>query len=133
MNATAIARALPVTTDLLTGGEWEPSGLSELYHLSADVKVHPDRYRSALSGRSVVMIFEKPSMRTRVTFEVGIRNLGGNAIFLDHAQSRLGEREDIMDVARNLECWVQGIVARVFQQRVLEEMAEHASIPVINA
>lgn len=79
------------------------------------------------------MIFEKPSLRTRVTFEVGIRNLGGNPIFLDHAQSRLGEREDIMDVARNLECWVQGIVARVFQQRVLEEMAEHASIPVINA
>jgi ornithine carbamoyltransferase len=128
-----MVQTLPVTRDLLTGGEWYPSALRELYHLAADVKVHPERYRSALVGRSVVMIFEKPSLRTRVTFEVGIRNLGGNPIFLDHAQSRLGEREDIMDVARNLECWVQGIVARVFQQRVLEEMAEHASIPVINA
>jgi ornithine carbamoyltransferase len=130
---SAMVQTLPVTRDLLTGGEWYPSALRELYHLAADVKVHPERYRSALVGRSVVMIFEKPSLRTRVTFEVGIRNLGGNPIFLDHAQSRLGEREDIMDVARNLECWVQGIVARVFQQRVLEEMAEHASIPVINA
>lgn len=130
---SAMVQTLPVTRDLLTGGEWHPSALRELYHLAADVKVHPERYRSALATRSVVMIFEKPSLRTRVTFEVGIRNLGGNPIFLDHAQSRLGEREDIMDVARNLECWVQGIVARVFQQRVLEEMAEHASIPVINA
>jgi ornithine carbamoyltransferase len=133
MSATATVQTFLDTRDLLTGGEWNTSGLRELYHLAADVKAHQERYRSALAGRSVVMIFEKPSLRTRVTFEVGIHNLGGNPIFLDHAQSRLGEREDIMDVARNLERWVHGIVARVFEQRVIEELAEHASIPVINA
>jgi ornithine carbamoyltransferase len=133
MSATAMIQTLPVTRNLLTGGEWYPSRLRELYHLAADVKVHPERYRSALGGRSVVMIFEKPSLRTRVTFEVGIRNLGGNPIFLDQTRSRLGEREDIRDVARNLECWVQGIVARTFSHHALEELAEHASIPVINA
>ena len=133
MSATAMVQTLPVTRDLLTGGEWCPSALRELYHLAADVKVHPERYRSALAARSVVMIFEKPSLRTRVTFEVGIRNLGGNPIFLDQTRSRLGEREEIKDVARNLECWVQGIVARTFHHHALEELAEHAAIPVINA
>ena len=130
---SAMVQTLPLTRDLLTGGEWYSSELRELYHLAADVKTHPERYRSALAARSVVMIFEKPSLRTRVTFEVGIRNLGGNAIFLDQTRSRLGEREDIRDVARNLECWVQGIVARTFHHRAIEELAQHAAIPVINA
>ena len=79
------------------------------------------------------MIFEKPSLRTRVTFEVGIQSMGGSVVFLDQTQARLGERESIADVARNLERWVQGIVARVYEQRVLEEMAANANIPVINA
>ena len=119
--------------DLLTGTEWTPARLRELYHLAADVKVHPERYRAALAGRSVAMIFEKPSLRTRVTFEVGVRNLGGTPVFLDHSQSRLGEREEIQDVAKSLQCWVQGIVARTFNQAILEKLAEHADIPVINA
>jgi ornithine carbamoyltransferase len=79
------------------------------------------------------MIFEKPSLRTRVTFEVGITSMGGSVVFLDQTQARLGERESIADVARNLERWVQGIVARVYEQRVLEQMAANAKIPVINA
>jgi ornithine carbamoyltransferase len=79
------------------------------------------------------MIFEKPSLRTRVTFETGIANLGGSSIFLDHTASRLSEREPIRDIARNLERWVQGIVARVFAQESLEELARNANIPVINA
>ena len=79
------------------------------------------------------MIFEKPSLRTRVTFEVGIQSMGGSVVFLDQTQARLGERESIADVARNLERWVQGIVARVYEQRVLEEMAANANIPMINA
>jgi ornithine carbamoyltransferase len=119
--------------DLLTGAEWSPSAIRRLYHLASDVKAVPERYRAALGGRSVAMIFEKPSLRTRVTFEVGIHNLGGIAIFLDQGQSRLGEREPIKDVARNLECWVQAIVARTFDHAALEELAEHAGIPVINA
>jgi ornithine carbamoyltransferase len=119
--------------DLLTGAEWTPAAVRELYHLAADVKAHPERYRAALAGRSVALIFEKPSLRTRVTFEVGVRNLGGNPVFMDHSQARLGEREDIRDVARSLQCWVQGIVARTFDQTVLERLAEHAGVPVINA
>jgi ornithine carbamoyltransferase len=79
------------------------------------------------------MIFEKPSLRTRVTFEVGIASLGGAAVFLDHANAHLGERESIADVARSLSRWVQGIVARVFSQEALETLAAHASVPVINA
>ena len=79
------------------------------------------------------MIFEKPSLRTRVTFEVAIQSLGGSAIFLDHSNARLGARESIPDVARNLSRWVQGIVARVFEQKTLEILADYASIPVVNA
>ena len=71
---------------------------------------------TALAGRFLALIFEKPSLRTRVTFEVGMRSLGGTAIFLDHTLTRLGERESMRDIARNLERWVQGIIARVFAQ-----------------
>jgi len=132
MNALAAA-TLTLTRDLLTGAEWSPALVRELYHLAADIKSRPDRYRGALGGRFFALIFEKPSLRTRVTFEVGIQSMGGSAVFLDHTATRLGERESIKDVARNLERWVQGIVARTFEQSAVEELAEHASIPVINA
>jgi len=128
-----LAATLTLTGDLLTGVEWSPARIGELYHLAADIKARPDHYRSALGGRFLAMIFEKPSLRTRVTFEVGIQSMGGAAVFLDHTRARLGERESIKDVARNLERWVQGIVARTFEQRAVEELAEHAAIPVINA
>jgi ornithine carbamoyltransferase len=128
-----LTTTLTLTRDLLTGAEWSPAVIRELYHLAADIKARPDRYRGALGGRFLAMIFEKPSLRTRVTFEVGIQSMGGGAVFLDHTGMRLGQRESIKDVARNLSRWVQGIVARTFEQRVLEELAEHASIPVINA
>ena len=129
----AVATTLTLERDLLTGAEWDPAGIRELYHLAADIKARPDRYRGALGGRFVALIFEKPSLRTRVTFEVGIASLGGSSVFLDHTASRLGQRESIRDVARNLERWVQGIVARTFEQAALEELAGHTRIPVINA
>jgi len=132
MTALA-APTLTLTRDLLTGSEWSPAVVRELYHLAADIKSRPDRYRGALGGRFLALIFEKPSLRTRVTFEVGIQSMGGSAVFLDHTASRLGERESVQDVARNLERWVQGIVARTFSQSAVEELADHASIPVINA
>jgi len=78
------------------------------------------------------MIFEKPSLRTRVTFEVAIRQLGGWPVMLGAAESRLGEREPIQDLARNLSCWVDAIVARVFRHEDLENLALFASIPVVN-
>jgi ornithine carbamoyltransferase len=143
MSASTIAAAAPVpisvppvrvpARDLLTGSEWGPAQVRELFHLAGDIKTRPERYRGALSGRFLALIFEKPSLRTRVTFEVGISSLGGAAVFLDHTQSRLGERESVPDVAKNLDRWVHAIVARVFDQRVLEELAGNASIPVINA
>jgi ornithine carbamoyltransferase len=133
-NATAVTAA-PIATpaqDLVTGMEWSPAQIGELYCLASEVKLHPDGFRGALRGRSVAMIFEKPSLRTRVTFEVGVQNLGGTVVFLDHTASPLGRRESVKDVGRNLERWVHAIVARTVEQQVLEELAEHAAIPIIN-
>jgi ornithine carbamoyltransferase len=130
---TVAAATLTLTPDLLTGMEWSPAQVRELFQLAADVKSHPDGYRTALAGRSFALIFEKPSLRTRVTFEVGIASLGGVSMFLDHTTNHLGERESIPDVAKCLERWVHGIVARVFAQESLDELALHARVPVINA
>ncbi len=139
MNARAQAQSqlksqpLSLSSDLLTGTEWSAAQVQELFRLAADVKAHPDRYKSALAGRSVAMIFEKPSLRTRVTFEVGVASMGGTAVYLDHADTHLGDRESVPDVARCLSRWVHGIVARVFSQDALEVLAAHATVPVINA
>jgi len=122
-----------IAKDLLTGAEWSPADTRELLQRTTDIKARPSRFASVLRGKHIALIFEKPSLRTRVTFEVGIQSMGGDVVFLDHTQARLGERESIPDVARNLECWVQGIVARVYEQRVLEEMAASINIPVVNA
>jgi ornithine carbamoyltransferase len=132
-TATLTAPSVLLVNDLLTGAEWGAAQTRELLALTADVKSRPERYATTLRGKTLAMIFEKPSLRTRVTFEVGITSMGGSVVFLDQTQARLGERESIADVARNLERWVQGIVARVYEQRVLEEMAANAKIPVINA
>jgi ornithine carbamoyltransferase len=129
----AVAAPIQLKSDLLTGMEWTPAQLRHFFRLSADIKAHPDRYRTALAGQVFTLIFEKPSLRTRMTFEVGIANLGGTSIFLDHTGTRLGEREPIRDIAKNLERWVQGIIARVFAQESLEELARNTKVPVINA
>jgi ornithine carbamoyltransferase len=130
---TTLTLPVAVTKDLLTGAEWSPADARELLQRTADIKARPAKYAATLKGKHIALIFEKPSLRTRVTFEVGIQSMGGFVVFLDHTQARLGERESIPDVARNLECWVQGIVARVYEQRVLDEMAVNISIPVVNA
>jgi ornithine carbamoyltransferase len=129
----AVASPLALKRDLLTGTEWSPAQLRDFFRLATEMKAHPDRYRTALAGSVFVLIFEKPSLRTRVTFEVGIANLGGTSTFLDHTAARLSEREPVRDIAKNLERWVQGIVARVFAQETLEELAANANVPVINA
>src|SRR5213595_3371564 len=135
MTTTSLVAPISLSTDLLTGAEWSPAHTRELLHLAADIKARPIRYASTLHGKFIALIFEKPSLRTRVTFDVGIQSMGGAVVFLDHTQASasLGKRESIADVARNLDRWVHGIVARVYSQRVLEEMAANATIPVINA
>jgi ornithine carbamoyltransferase len=132
-QAQAQSQSLSVSSDLLTGTEFSAAHVQELFRLSAHIKAHPERYKSALAGRSFAMIFEKPSLRTRVTFEVGVTSMGGTAVYLDHADTHLGDREAIPDVGRCLSRWVQGIVARVFSQEALETLAAYATVPVINA
>jgi ornithine carbamoyltransferase len=129
----SIAIPVSLTKDLLTGAEWTPADTRDLLQRTTEIKARPARYASVLRNKHIALIFEKPSLRTRVTFEVGVQSMGGFVVFLDHTQARLGERESIPDVARNLERWVQGIVARVYEQRVLDEMARNVAIPVINA
>ncbi|HXX20417.1 MAG TPA: ornithine carbamoyltransferase [Candidatus Acidoferrum sp.] len=131
--STAATTTLALKRDFLTGTEWNPKQLRDFFRLATEMKAHPERYRRSLGGGVFVLIFEKPSLRTRVTFETGIANLGGSSIFLDHTSARLSEREPVRDIAKNLERWVQGIVARVFAQETLEELAANANIPVINA
>ena len=132
MTAT-LSIPVSIAKDLLTGAEWSPGDVRDLLHRTAEIKARPAHFASVLRGKHIALIFEKPSLRTRVTFEVGIQSMGGFVVFLDHTQARLGERESIPDVARNLQRWVHGIVARVYEQRVLEEMARSADIPVVNA
>ena len=106
-----------------------------LFALAADLKQRwkAGRRGAPLEGRSVALIFEKPSLRTRVTFEVGIVQLGGRAVYLAGHEIGLGTRESVPDVARNLSRWVDGIAARVFAHATVETLARNASIPVINA
>ena len=114
------------TRDLdLTGDE-----LVALLDLAMDVKRAPALYRACLSGKSIALLFEKPSLRTRMTFELAIQQLGGFSILND---GPIGSREPLKDVARNLDRWVSGIVARTFLQKTVDDLAKYAKVPVVNA
>ena len=104
-----------------------------LLDLAAELKAHPAAFARALEGRTAALIFEKPSLRTRVSFEVGLLQLGAHGIYLAPADIGLGKRESVKDVARNLALWVDVLVMRTFSQRILEDMALQGGIPVINA
>jgi ornithine carbamoyltransferase len=103
-----------------------------LFRLTADVKANPDSYHQALSGQALAMIFQKSSTRTRVSFEVGMLQLGGQGLFLSSRDIQLGRGETIGDTAKVLSRYVQGIMARTYAHDDVLELAEHASIPVIN-
>jgi ornithine carbamoyltransferase len=119
--------------DLVAERDLTLEDLNLIFSLAARVKAAPRSFARALQGKQLALIFEKPSLRTRVSFEVGMTSLGGFAVYLDHTKPRLGERESIKDVARNLERWVDGIAARTFSHSSVVELAAHASVPVINA
>jgi ornithine carbamoyltransferase len=107
-----------------------PRLFAQIAELKAKTKAR-DR-STPLPGRTLALIFEKPSLRTRVTFEVAMTQLGGTSVYLSAQEIGMGKRETVPDVARNLSRWVDGVAARVFSHRTLEQLAEHASIPVIS-
>ena len=104
--------------------------LFTLLDLTQQVKANPTRFAKALSGRYLSLLFEKPSLRTRITFELAIKQLGGDAVL---SSGPIGEREPLKDVARNLDRWTNAIVARTFSHRTIEDLAHWSSVPVINA
>src|SRR4051794_27392598 len=120
------AKAQDLTCDLdLTREE-----VLYLLDLTEKVKTSPARYAQALSGRYLSLLFEKPSLRTRLTFELAIKQLGGDSV---SSIGMIGDREPLKDIARNLDRWTNCIVARTFSQRTVDELAKWASVPVINA
>lgn len=121
--------------DFITLAELTTGDILELLEMADRLKktVKEGKPHRLLEGQTVAMIFEKPSLRTRVTFETGMFQLGGHALVLESGQIKLGERESVPDVARNLDRWVDGIVARTFKHEAVEDLAKYAGVPVINA
>ncbi|MBI1381504.1 MAG: ornithine carbamoyltransferase [Planctomycetaceae bacterium] len=122
----------PPTKDMLAITPLGGGDIDNVFALTADMKRNKAAYRRVLDGKRLAMLFEKESLRTRFTFDLGMQDLGGSAVFLEHRHARLGSRESIPDIARNLERWVDGIVARVYKHRHVEDLAQNAKIPVIN-
>ena len=118
------------TPDLLRDLDLTNDELVYLLDLARDVKQSPADYARALDNQSIALLFEKPSLRTRLTFELAIAQLGGSSVFVD---GPIGLREPLKDVARNLDRWVNGIVARVFSQETVDGLAQWSRVPVINA
>ena len=112
--------------------DWSREEIELLFELSAAIKSNPEGYTTALAGKSLGMIFQKPSTRTRVSFEVGMFQLGGQALFLGSNDIQLHRGESIADTARVLSRYVHGIMARVFAHQDILDLARHGSVPVIN-
>ncbi len=104
--------------------------LLALLDLTQQLKSNPSRFAQALAGRYITLLFEKPSLRTRFTFELAIKQLGGDAVL---SVGPIGDREPLKDVARNLDRWTNAIVARTFSQNTIDDLAHWSSVPVINA
>jgi ornithine carbamoyltransferase len=122
--------AQPLARHLLSDMDLSVEALRHLLGLAEQIKRTPARFSKSLAGRYLSLLFEKPSLRTRLTFELAIKQLGGDAV---NYAGPIGEREPIKDVTRNLERWTQCIVARVFAQSTIEELAKWSHVPVINA
>jgi ornithine carbamoyltransferase len=118
--------------DLISIKDLTTKEVGRIFQTSAELKKDPRAFGDALSGCSVALIFEKPSLRTRVTFDLGATQMGASCVYLDHQGVRLGERESVKDMALNLERWVDVIVARTYSHETVVELAAHSSVPVIN-
>jgi ornithine carbamoyltransferase len=123
-----------VKRDFLSVADLSRERILGLFRLAAELKQRwkAGRRPAPLAGRSLALIFEKQSLRTRVTLEVGVVQLGGRAVYLSGHEIGLGTREPVPDVARNLSRWVDGIAARVYSHATVETLARYASVPVIN-
>jgi ornithine carbamoyltransferase len=119
--------------DFLSVDDVSAKELDELLELSAQIKVQPEQYADRLAGKAIAMILEKPSTRTRVSFEVAISSTGGHPVVLSSQELQLGRGETIEDTGRVLSRYVDAIVLRTFEQDRLEQLATAASVPVINA
>ncbi|HEX4948374.1 MAG TPA: ornithine carbamoyltransferase [Blastocatellia bacterium] len=118
--------------DLISISHLTPKEIRQIFQTTRALKANPREFSTALAGKSVVLLFEKPSLRTRVTFDLGATQMGASCVYLDHQGVRIGERESVKDMALNLERWVQLIVLRTYSHKVVHEFAEIASVPVIN-
>ncbi len=118
--------------DFLSIDDFTSEEIKSIFKVAGDIKAHPSKYRKVLDGKMMALIFEKPSLRTRTTFTVGIKQLGGDALLLTPADINLGKRESVYDVAKNLERMVDGIMIRTFGHDICTSLAEYARIPVIN-
>src|SRR5215471_5662594 len=117
-------------SDLLHDLDLTNDELLYLLDLAAEVKNAPARFGHALEGKNIAMLFEKPSLRTKLTFDLAMKQMSGGSVFIE---GPIGVREPLKDVARNLDRWTNGIVARVFLQTTVEELALWSRVPVINA
>ena len=121
------------TKDFISVLDLSPEQAKDLLKKSALAKVDRSMYAGVYNRKVMAMIFEKPSLRTRVTFETGLYQMGGYSIYLAPGDIRLGVRETVADIARNLDRWVDIIVARTFEHKSVVELGKYANIPVINA
>ncbi len=128
---TTLTTTLP-GKDLLSVAQLGPGDIESIFHTASKLKAKRNELNQVLSGKRLAMIFEKDSLRTRFTFDIGMTDMGGSAVFMDHRDARIGSRESLKDVARNLERWVDAVVVRTYKHRAAEEMAANCSIPVIN-
>ncbi len=119
--------------DFLSIADWTSEELWEILRLSRKLKESSAKFANTLDGKSIALIFEKPSLRTHVTFDVGIHELGGHPIYLSSSDINLGKRESVFDVAKNLEQWVNAVVFRTYAHQTCVDFAKHMKIPVINA
>lgn len=106
---------------------------SKILDISREIKDNPHRFRNKLKGKILAMIFQKPSLRTRMTFEVGMLQLGGEAVYLSPSDIQIGTRETVYDMGKNLERWVDAIMIRTFAHQNVIDLAQACHIPVINA
>ncbi len=118
--------------DLISIKDLSASEIDGIFKLAGQLKKNKQKFAKSLKGRSIALLFQKPSNRTRVSFEVGMYQLGGNALYLSPQEINLGVRESIADVAKTLSRFVDGIVLRTFEHKNCQEMASFATVPVIN-